>query len=425
MGEPMARVMLALAWMVSACTTVPEALPTDAAAVATHTAAATPSATQAMAGPFAADVDLLLEELEDRHPDPWLGDEAGVRAEAAALRGVTDRAAFVVGLADLLGGRPRDGHTGAFPGMQDAYEAWPLRLYDFDDGLRVVDARAPLEELVGGVVTELGGLAVGDALAALAPFVSGDNTSTFRLHHVEQAVIPAFLVAAGLEPSIAVDGSLVTDVPTLPMSRWVSWAGPAGPIPAASGLFAQQRPDEDFWAAPLTGDPSTVYVAYRHVHRFSGSVSLGALATEVEELVARGAARVVVDLRANGGGDNTTCGSLVGALVRMDEASPGTVRVLTGRVTFSAAVDCLIDLLDQVDVRVVGEPSGGAPGSYGSASQLELPVSGATVLIGTQDLPDGSFPANTPAIPVDVAVPVRWSDVLAGQDAGLAAAAVA
>lgn len=75
------------------------------------------------------------------------------------------------------------------------------------------------------------------------------------------------------------------------------------------------------------------------------------------------------------------------------------MRVLTGRITFSAAVDCLIDLLTDVDVLTVGEPSGGAPGSYGSASRLELPASGAVALIATQDLPDGTQAPDAEAIP--------------------------
>lgn len=70
----------------------------------------------------------------------------------------------------------------------------------------------------GGLVTQLGGTDVATALAALMPYVSGDNLSTWRLHRPEQAVIPAFLEAAGLDASIAVDGTTYTDLPTLPIA---------------------------------------------------------------------------------------------------------------------------------------------------------------------------------------------------------------
>lgn len=84
------------------------------------------------------------------------------------------------------------------------------------------------------------------ALAALMPYVSGDNLSTWRLHRPEQAVIPAFLEAAGLDASIAVDGTTYTDLPTLPIASWVAWAGPALPVPTehAADLILYQRTAE-------------------------------------------------------------------------------------------------------------------------------------------------------------------------------------
>jgi len=84
--------------------------------------------------------------------------------------------------------------------------------------------------------------------------------------------------------------------------------------------------------------PAGIYVGYNEVMRMSGNDTISKLATTVTEAAARDpGSQVVVDLRNNGGGDNTTFRPFREALATIAEAHPESVRLITGRATFSAA----------------------------------------------------------------------------------------
>jgi hypothetical protein len=139
---------------------------------------------------------------------------------------------------------------------------------------------------------------------------------------------------------------------------------------------------------------------------------------EVEELdaFARAAARadrVVLDLRRNPGGDNTSYGGLLAVLddPRVDKS--GKLWVLTSRATFSAAGNLPGDLDVQTSARFAGEPPGGAPTTYGDVAEVELPHAGVTVKIATRYHVYGR-PAL--AVPVQLDVEPTAADFLAGRD---------
>jgi C-terminal processing protease CtpA/Prc len=96
----------------------------------------------------------------------------------------------------------------------------------------------------------------------------------------------------------------------------------------------------------------------------------------VDEIVARvkqgGVDRVVVDLRHNGGGDNTTLGPLDFALREPIIDRPGRLFVIVGRITFSAAANFATDLEQETGAIFAGEAMGGSPNLYGDARRIDL-----------------------------------------------------
>jgi C-terminal processing protease CtpA/Prc len=124
--------------------------------------------------------------------------------------------------------------------------------------------------------------------------------------------------------------------------------------PRAPPRFLERR-DEPRWIETLG---RVLYVAY--------SVTRG----DVSDLAAAidgSAGAVVLDLRLNGGGDNKTYGPLLDALTRVRE-----LRVLIGRVTFSAAMQLVVDLERRTSALFVGEPTGASPNHFGDAEPLTL-----------------------------------------------------
>jgi C-terminal processing protease CtpA/Prc len=131
--------------------------------------------------------------------------------------------------------------------------------------------------------------------------------------------------------------------------------------------------------------------------------------------------RVVIDLRLNGGGNNTSYGSLLAALRSRTVNRPGKLRVLTSRITFSAAGNFAADIDRSTRARFFGEPTGGSPNNYGDAQDIQLPTLGVTVFLPTQwvEVAPGDMRL---AVEPDVPVPLTASAYFAGRDPVLAAA---
>ncbi len=123
--------------------------------------------------------------------------------------------------------------------------------------------------------------------------------------------------------------------------------------------------------------------------------------------------RLVIDVRHNGGGDNTTYWPLLDLI----ESRPlrGKVVVLMGRMTFSAAGNFVASVDHRTKARLVGEPSGGAPNQWGDRNPIELPVAGLTAYVAAvyvEIAPRDRRDAVQPNVRVEPTV----ADFLAGRD---------
>lgn len=130
---------------------------------------------------------------------------------------------------------------------------------------------------------------------------------------------------------------------------------------------------------------------------------------------------MVVDLRLNGGGNNTSYGSLIAALRNRVVNRPGKLVVLTSRITFSAAGNFAADIDHSTRARFLGEATGGSPNNYGDTTEVELPALGASVFLSTSWVE--VVPGDTRStIEPDVPVPLTAAAFFAGRDPVLAAA---
>ena len=93
-----------------------------------------------------ADLAYLVKRLKAIHRNPFLDEgEAAFMARVAAVEakaGSMSDAGFLVAVMGLMGHRERDGHSGAWAMAQagTVLSAWPIWLWDFPDGLRIVAA---------------------------------------------------------------------------------------------------------------------------------------------------------------------------------------------------------------------------------------------------------------------------------------------
>ena len=380
-----------------------------------------------------ADLDAMLDARDTIHPDGWHGmdraDWVAAADEVAARAGAMtkdEELVELVRLAAMPSWNGRDGHSGIFPfGPGDGTLLYPLRWWQFSDGLVITAARPPYEDMVGSRVEAIAGRPIGEVMELVEPLAPRDNSSnllafgTLYLRASELLAGLGVIDTAGPTAWTVVgrDGVRreVTIEPVTP-AVYAAWEPglPHRLAPTDAAWLRDQ--DTTLWWTFLE-DTATLFVQFNAVQ--------GGATKEIAELLERAQAddveRVVIDLRHNSGGDNTTLGPLERALGDPAIDRPGRLFAIIGRVTFSAAANFATDLEQDSSVTFVGEPMGGSPNLYGDTRPVTLPVSGQTLYMATRywerSTPDDARITIEPDIPVDLSS----ADYFAGRDPALEA----
>jgi C-terminal processing protease CtpA/Prc len=156
-----------------------------------------------------------------------------------------------------------------------------------------------------------------------------------------------------------------------------------------------------------------VYVGYNAVVEPSPAVL-----RRIQRLArASGTRRVIVDVRLNGGGDNTTYGPLVDVFASPQVNRRGKLYLLVGRATFSAAANFAAEIDADTRATIVGEPTGGGVETYGDTVPVLLPTLGWSVYVAARYHerkrgPNDHRLAVAPDVPVDL----TSAEYVAGQD---------
>jgi hypothetical protein len=373
-----------------------------------------------------SDIRNLVTELEQRHPNPYhaVSREDFHRAAndlAARAPGLT-RSEQIVGvmrLMAMLG--ERDGHSGVHPLSPvpgQRLSAYPLRLYRFPDGLYVVRAEDPT--LVGARIAAIGGVPADAVEAQVRPLITRDNEWTILDR------LPYFVVVAEV-----LDGLHIAPTFTFELPRGGRRDVTFAPISVQEhvGLFG------GWWEATTRPGRQPLYLRLRNIQygltkinrgralyvAYNATTDPGRVPQKLIRLSRnRRVTRIVIDIRLNGGGNNTTYWGLIQALRNPRINRPNRLRVLIGRRTFSAAGNFAADVDRRTRARFFGEPTGGAPSQWGDSAPIPLPSLGLVPMTAVEYVgnPDQTKVATMP----DVAVPVSAADFFAGRDPVLAAA---
>lgn len=389
-------------------------------------------APSASAGPSAADdLATLLETLERSHPDPFHGVDreefvAALSAYEASLPELTPDEAVVgfMRVWAMLSREGRDGHQFAFPAETHAGPLLPIRVYEFAEGLFVTDAPPTQASIIGARITAIESTPIDEVLAAVEPLVPRDGPATvpsFRPILLLRAQVLRGLGIIG-EGSVSVDlelpdGSAATvELEPVAPDDHPEWIGPIGmhQLPPDERV-RYLAGDEPFTATMLDG--GTLYLRYRSIRPIATS--------EVRDLLEGGEVeRVVVDIRQNPGGDNSSYLILRDLLEDFADANASATTVLTDRVTFSAASNFATEIERFTDARFVGEAMGGGLNFWNDVRWLDLPnlpvPMRAAISVRHWVFADPDDPRLT--IDPDIPVEVTAADYFAGRDPALEAA---
>ena len=328
-----------------------------------------------------------------------------------------------------------DGHTGVYLG-EVGFHLYAIHLYAFGDDIHIIAASDPT--LFGATVLSIGGMPTAAAIEAVTPYSPFDNAATIELVVPALLATPEVLHAAGVIDDVdaphyivrLTDGSERTIDPE--QLSWEEFAANIDPRPIGMTKIASipslARVDEPFWTTVLDDSApdggQTLYLQYNEVVRRSGSMSIDQLADEIATtLDSGGITRLVVDLRYNPGGDDRTYRSLLRVLTTNPALSrPGSLLVLIGRQTFSAAALLATELDKQTNAVFIGEPTGGSPNLYANPRPLKLPNSGIVVQVSSKYFEVGGPGDHRDDVVPDIAATTSLDDLLAGRDPVLDAA---
>ena len=349
----------------------------------------------------ADDVRELGTQITQIHPDAFRSvSRQRFESEVSSLaqRAPTiSRNELLVGMLRIIASLgPRNGHTGLFPGdpaHTRELHFYPVRLYDFADGMYVVDATDP--SLVRSRLVAIEGVPTERVLELVEPLRPARQ-------HLESSRVGAALPAhrrgarrprgrrrrrsgrpsRSRSPTASASTSSLTPVAA---SRYTSrFADPLfghypSILPKATQPLYLSGSARPLWARTLAGGRA-VYVGYNSVRSPTPAVL-----RKIERLVrGKGVRRVIVDLRLNGGGDNTTYGSLTTLFGSAAVNKRGKLQVLIGRATFSAAANFAAEIDRATRAVFVGEPTGGGVETYGDTFPVLLPTVGWTVRIAAR-----------------------------------------
>lgn len=276
-----------------------------------------------------------------------------------------------------------DGHTAIRPAQTQPFKSAPLQLYWFPEGVHVVAADPKYKEIVGHRVVRVAGKPVDEVVAKLDEVIHQDNKQGVKSIAPRYLTIPALLYGLGLMPkrdsieyvfenpsgarsTLSVEGSLNHNVAT--------WTAVRDTSPEASPLYMKSR-DKAYWFQYLP-ESKAVYFQYNSV-RNEAEENIEKFTERLLDFIDKNdVERLIVDVRWNGGGNSFLNRPIVNGLIGCRKVNKrGSMFVIVGRQTFSAAQNFVTDLERAIDPIFVGEPTGSSPNFVGETIRFSLPHS--------------------------------------------------
>jgi len=373
-----------------------------------------------------ADLQFLATQLPKLHVNPFstISERAFLqRIERATSRigGMRDDERFVE-LSRIVAAIG-DAHTGI------AYRpkaALPLMLYRFRDGLFITNVTEDRKDVLDGQILAVDGRPYAEIERAIAEMVPHENEAQVWKS------IPNYLTSLeilhGLGVVSAADRATLTvkksngetvqvSLAPLSMTSRPAWAVP---VNDTANLPLYRRNQDKFYWYQYLPDSKTFYFKYNSCRQMKDRSFESVVGEVLQGIDQTPGARLVVDLRNNGGGDSGIFEPLLSGLkARPAFRQKGALFVVIGRQTFSSAVLNAVELKRDTAAVFVGEPTGGKPNHFGEVRTVKLPGTGLDLSYSTKYFKESSV--DTPSLDPDLRVDLTIADLRAKRDPVMAA----
>jgi hypothetical protein len=303
---------------------------------------------------------------------------------------ILDAQAVTVELRRILSS-VRDGHTGVNsipPILRD--RRYPFRAYGYSDGIFIQAISPEHASLAGARLIAIDGMPIGEAMKRAGAITDGTNDQAVRdfgvFHLSRPGALHALGIARGTESAeflLEKDGhTTALSLKARPLgSPDGVWMG-MGPSPGSGWIDARTAPTPEWLKEQGTPFTTTYLPGSRTLYVRCNVIAdlerplLTRFREAIDQARARPTDRFVLDLRMNGGGDNSLLAPVLRELIRASDIDQrGRLFVVIGRRTQSAAQDFTTLLEQHTHAVFVGEPTGESPNMYGDPLPLELPHS--------------------------------------------------
>ena len=368
------------------------------------------------------ELDRVVSMLSENHPDLYAHVSreafAAKRASIAQNAASWDDFGFALEVQSLTA-MVGDAHT-ALSLPVDGAGTLPFTIAWMNGAWVVTAVAAPQRVCLGWRVEGIAGRPIAAVERALDPYLSYDNDTRRRRMFASAVTLRGALVHAGVLSESAETVALHVVSPdglhrdaTLPVHAdgmcTLSALRRAVPV-------TEYDPNVIYKALDLV--PYTLYIQY-NACKEDENYPMAAFAAQVRDTLTHGSyARVIVDLRANGGGSDGVLRPVLHELIAAQQRGI-KVNALVGEGTFSAAVTGAVQLA-QLGAVTVGTPTGGSVDHFGSVVR-EVLSDGSRLSCSTQWVALSSYYQAARAFGADSLTPAQSApqpvdDYLAGGD---------
>ena len=365
------------------------------------------------------DLKHLSKELPRRHKNAFhtVSREAFARAVAELDAAIPSLQEFeiIVRLQQIIA-MVGDAHTSFSPFPPKTFRRYPLSLVWFGNELRVTRTTAAYRRALGGRVLQIGESRVADVSAKVSRLVPQETDYWVRFVSPGYMTSPEVLFTLKILPNVDRGRWSFEDAEGKQLSMEISVVSPDEKIEWLSTLkelpLYRQRQGEQFWFISLP-DSQTLYVNLRG---YPETNTFRRIADDLLKVVdASLPKRLVIDVRQNTGGDFNKGRYLLSGLKKREAfRHRGSVYVITGRATQSAAMVNALDFRKELNAVLVGEPTGGRPNSYSENDAFRLPNSNLEVSYSTRYYKFQD--TDTPAVMPDKIIEPSWDSYPSGRD---------
>ncbi len=368
------------------------------------------------------EIDFLTQESERIHPNLFHSISrseylAAADALKASIPSLTVAEIFT-GLKRLvaLPAKKEDGHSLITMFQATGFRLYPLRMYEFVDGVFVIDAIPPHQHAIGQRVVQIGGKDITQVNAILDPLITRDNETHVKQKRTLHYVVPEILEAMGVIMDAGQGDYLIEDqsgnfstlqVAPIDKEEYRNTLQNSTGLPQNTTPLTMSDLSTAFWMQLMPGD-NALYIKYNWVFRETAAgLTIAQFSTNVSNSVTtNNVQKIVVDIRHNGGGDATTYAPLLNVLSGPQINQAGKLYVIIGRSTFSAAANFATELDLGTNTRFAGEPTGGSLNNFGDVQNFDLPRSGFGISIPTIYWVYAPGDARTS---IEPDIPVEWT----------------